>query len=570
MTSRPNTIGLINVPTLLAICGVAAGISTVQPYAQPQSASRSSVIEGKVLEHDGGTPLRYATVTLQDTTGRLETQTTTTNTNGEFVLTRLAAGRYTLSATKPAYLEGQFGSQGPQRLGHPITIAASQHLTNIVIKMWRGGVISGAIRDSNGDPLPNVPVHARRRVFTDGVPMLAIEIAGRDVTDDRGFYRVYGLSPGDYGVVAVPTNRVKPQGPDQPGYASVYFPGTPIADEARLISVNPSEEQQGIDFVLHLVRLSTVSGSLLPPINYRFSTLKTELLLTTDAVSSGLFLRQRVSVSPTGEFAVTGVAPGRYTLTARASIQPDIPNGDVWWASDEVLIAGQDVSGITLLLRSGSVITGTVRFRTRDPVPTVTPPIAIKLIPVETAQPHVEVREVATSKTTFKILGIGPGSYIVSGVVGPSRSPVQQWVLESALVDGIDAADVPLQVPGAGSAPQLLLTFTDIQTEVSGVLRDSSKEATSAYLVMAFPVDPRLWHSRSRRIRQVRPTANGRYLIAGLPPGDYALTAVQEVSPDLYHDKKLLAKLLSASSVRFSLADGERKQLDLMTNSMPK
>ena len=71
--------------------------------------------------------------------------------------------------------------------------------------MARGAVITGAVRDTQGEPQPGVIVRVLRFVTKDGHGQLERPpgILEDAVTDDEGTYRVYGLPPGDYVVGSI-------------------------------------------------------------------------------------------------------------------------------------------------------------------------------------------------------------------------------------------------------------------------------------------------------------------------------------------------------------------------------
>mgnify|MGYP003694673385 CR=1 FL=1 len=77
-------------------------------------------------------------------------------------------------------------------------------ITKIDFALVRGGVVTGRITDADGHPLigehvsvllKDAPATARQMMMFGG---------SRNQTDDRGVYRVYGLSPGSYKVSVGP------------------------------------------------------------------------------------------------------------------------------------------------------------------------------------------------------------------------------------------------------------------------------------------------------------------------------------------------------------------------------
>ncbi len=174
--------------------------TTTQQQQQPPA---TGAIAGGVMLEGGGTPVRRARVTLSGA-GLRPSRTATTNEQGQFSFTQLPAGRFTLSASKPGYVDISYGAKKPGRPGTPIQLDDGQKLDRIDIKLPKGSVLTGVVVDENGEPSPGTQVRAMRFVIRTGDKTL--QQTGTDTTDDRGVYRIYGQQPGDYIVSAVPRN----------------------------------------------------------------------------------------------------------------------------------------------------------------------------------------------------------------------------------------------------------------------------------------------------------------------------------------------------------------------------
>ena len=162
-------------------------------------------ISGAVVLADSGRPVRRARVTLNGQDVRV-TKTAVSDDQGNFAFTDLPGGRYTLAASKPGYVNAQYGQKKPGRPGTPIQLIDTQKLTNLKVALPKGGVLTGTVLDENGEPTPGTQVTAFRYEMRTGQKQLTQ--AGSDQTDDRGQYRIYGLMPGDYVVRATPRNRL--------------------------------------------------------------------------------------------------------------------------------------------------------------------------------------------------------------------------------------------------------------------------------------------------------------------------------------------------------------------------
>src|SRR4029453_9785289 len=131
-----------------------------------------------------------------------------TDEEGRVVFRDLAPGNYLLQAERAGYVRTYYGSATPGRgPGVAITLLEGQRMGGVRMRLARGSIITGTLRNVSGRPAPNQSVRAIL-VRTAGGERRAIEdentILGPIVsTDDRGVYRIFGLPPGDY-IVSVP------------------------------------------------------------------------------------------------------------------------------------------------------------------------------------------------------------------------------------------------------------------------------------------------------------------------------------------------------------------------------
>jgi hypothetical protein len=152
----------------------------------------------------------------------------------------------------------------------------------------------------------------------------------------------------------------------------------------------------------------------------------------------------------------------------------------------------------------------------------------------------------------FTIDGVVPGRYRLVGG-GPAG-----WLLESAIVGGQDALDMPVDIRSSQNAASAVVTYTDQQTSLSGAATNTQGQAVSDYTLIVYPSDSRYWLPQSRRIRSIRPATDGTFVLNGLPPGDYRIAPVLDPEPGSWFDASFLQQLDGAAE-RFTLTDGEKK-----------
>ncbi len=275
--------------------------STPIVSAQAPGAERERAIAGRVLADDGQ-PLAGALVMAvaggKPLAVAIQPQTATCDGEGNFKITGLARGVYTLMARAPGYVT-EAGQPRRYRPGEQATI----HLV-------RGGVITGRVTDEFGEPLTGVQVTADRVRDAEGKPDLfgpAFGVEALWATDDRGIYRIYGLPPGTYivgcnspsllGGVQLPIRRAP----------ATYHPSSPRGAAAEL-AVQSGAELSGIDIRYRAARGRSISGAL-----------------TSEAPAEGLVNPVLVALTEVGGKRLAGMA---VSFTGRNYSLPGVEDGE--------------------------------------------------------------------------------------------------------------------------------------------------------------------------------------------------------------------------------------------------
>jgi hypothetical protein len=282
-----------------------------------------------------------------------------------------------------------------------------------------------------------------------------------------------------------------------------------------------------------------------------------------------------------GRFRIMQVAPGDYQLIARAAatappplppgvVQPG-PIGPQLWASTRLSTSTADVEGLTLTVAPGFTMTGRVTFQSDVQKAPANPPLRIGVIPTLVLQqrPGTSIQTIAfvlpvpiRPDGSFEVASIPPGTFRFQVMGAPVTGGA--WTPRSAIMGGRDLLDADFQINGDGRA-EVVVTLTDKVTELSGTLTSASGAPASDVFVIAYASDRALWGAGARRVQAVRPSVDGRYTIAGLPPGDYLLAAVLDIDPNDWNDPAFLEQLVPAS-IKLAIGEGEKKTQNLRIN----
>jgi hypothetical protein len=172
---------------------------------------------------------------------------------------------------------------------------------------------------------------------------------------------------------------------------------------------------------------------------------------------------------------------------------------------------------------------------------------------------------------SFSIQGLMPGRYRPSAAVttappppgapgepSPPAPPTPSlWRLKSALWQGRDLMDLPLEVRPNENIPDVTLVFTDQTTELGGSLLNGAGAPAFGYVVVIFPIEQSLWIPNARRIRQSTPLPDGTFKFQNLPAGSYFLGAVTDLELADLADHAFLEQL-SAASLKVTVAEGAK------------
>ena len=596
---------------------ITAGTAIGAQQPKPAAATGTGIVSGIVVSSTDAQPVRRAIVKLS---GRGEiSRSAVTDDAGKFAIGFLPGGTYTMTVSKPAWITATLGGPTTGGNGTPLVLRDGETIANLRIPLMKGGAISGIVRDHTGAPAEGVQLFAVRADLAKGTQTDNLIPSGETVTtDDMGAYRIFGLAPGNYIVgamskittitgVDVPTRdqvdtelrALQQRSPGAPatapaappptqkfGYAPTYHPSAVNASQAAVVTVGPGEDKAGTDVFLMLVPLSAievqvigVDGQPQPNVATRISTTGPPLPINAFGLLAGTALPDRDA-----RFRIPNVAPGTWTITARSSARvvtrnPDgtlqssrgdadeIPPGTFYWAAEKI-DASTGVTSVILRLRPGLTMTGRVVFAgtaATPPAPTaaqVRLSMALDPDPVRAATAVFPASPAAITNPkadgSFEMRGLTPGPWILTASLPGGTGPAGWW-LRSAIAGGRDLLDGPIDI--TSDLANVEITLSNRHTALSGTLMGADGRPLSNLVIVAMPEDRALWMS-ARRVRQTRPSTDGKFSFADVPPGAYLLAAVTDVSDAELRTAEFLGSIASAG-VKVTIGEGEKKTQDL-------
>ena len=338
-------------------------------------------------------------------------------------------------------------------------------------------------------------------------------------------------------------------------YAPTYYPGVGSVAEARAVAVGVSQEVNDIDFGLQLVRTARVSGHVENPDGSWVATGNVNLMPQGNARNGGLGNMFGGRIGWDGQFSISNVPPGAYTLRARNNDR-DAPLS----ASQPLSVGGGDIDNVVVILETGGSLSGTIVF---EPGAT-SPPSDVTQVRI--AAPSTEPDENTgpapnprvNKDGTFTIDGVSVGGHLIRPNGGGG---LRGWTLKSVTIDGRDVTDTPIAVRSGQKIRNITLTFSDKLSEINGSITDAQGRAVPEYTVLAFSTDASTWRAQSRQIMTARPDQTGMFKIRGLPAGEYYLVTVDPAEQGEWFEPAYLDQHRAGAS-RVTISDGDVKTQD--------
>jgi protocatechuate 3,4-dioxygenase beta subunit len=453
---------------------------------------------------------------------------------GRFAFGDLVPGRYCLTTQRDGYLDPLAGGYAGSPATRIIVVEAGKQPPIMDLAMIRPSSISGRVIDSLGQPVPNASVDASQLWYPSGRPSWNAEYSKS--TNDRGEFRLFGLSPGEYFIGVTP----RPRGANSAPLASVattYFPGTIEPREAKAITLKEGDDVRDINFNLQAITLRTytISGTVANTLPDRLlnktpkgaairATPSFYLVPVEPSVSAGLrppsFVNAlRAESAANGEFEIRDVRPGIYDL------YPDYDNFNsrrVFTHRTPIEVKNADVKGVTITLSPGSTLTAEVIIDGASTLPFKLNTLGLSLTMLD-----------STPQSFALTLGSLPfdsaGKLSVENLIEARYAIGVSGLPLAAYVADIQQADKSVFDEGLVLTPQARPIQIHIRLDgpsVTGIVRTAEQQAAkNTSVILAPPPDRR---KNSALFKVVNTDSEGRFTIPGVMPGPYTIFAVRD------------------------------------------
>jgi hypothetical protein len=494
-----------------------------------------------------------------------------TGADGRFTIRNVVPGNYTIAAARDGYFGGTANNTDNLAVTATLSVVAGRSV-DVTLQMIQGATISGRVT-LNGMPQVGVMVQGFVLSYENGYQILR-QVVSR-TTDDRGDYRLYYLSSGEYLVAATPRNgssvrlvpdaaAAPPASPDQP--MRTFYPGVTDGATAVLIPVKRSEEIAGIDIEIRTERTYRVSGEVYSDVPLTALAGQSQVFTARGATPNapptvsadvsyalhdpdvpddqggrtiGAITLQPSGSGFRGKFVVTGVPAGSYDW--RSSVY-EIPTQGTNQPTTTIIpieVRNQDVSGLVFELHQTVPVKGVVTVDGHAPGP-----MPVKLfLQVEGASAKRPGYQAIASRV--QAANAQDGSFTVPGVqngrfrVMPAAGWPPDLYIESVRQGGQDVFDAGFVVDARVPDPLQVTLRTGAGT-VEGTVQDSARRPISGVTVALVPLAT--YRQNRARYQSVTSDATGRFVIRSIIPGEYKLFAWPDVASGAYFNAKFLSR----------------------------
>jgi protocatechuate 3,4-dioxygenase beta subunit len=538
----------------------------------------TGTISGRVTV--GDRPLAGVTISLQQAQptgafGRQALFRAVTDADGRYQMTGVPAGSYAVVPLAPPYIlpnDPLFGIP----FGKPVNLSDGDTVTGVDLALVRGGVITGKVTDPDGRPVVEQYIQFELiNINNDAIPLVPMFDRGGMLTDDRGIYRIYGITPGRYRVSAGDGEGMIFAGTGRKPYSRTFHPDAADAAQAKIVEVAEGGEATGVDIRLRpatrtyaitgrAVDETTGEGASGIAITYNF--------IRSDGRPGGT--GRGVPAGPNGEFRIEGLRSGRFQVVAGGNdviiATPGggiVPGPSASGYSDPVTVdvLDGDVSGIELKVRQGASVSGIAVIEgTDDPsVQALLSRVNVFAFtrPTDGSPPMPMTNQARLGPDrTFRLNGIRPGRLQINA--STSRAEGGSLTLARVERDGVPQPEGMEVGPGEQiSGVRLVFVYGN------GVVRGQVNVINGALPERAVLTvyARRLGGGRAMGAAPSRVDARGQFVIERLAPGEYELeTHINLQGPP--QSSEVLRRLPQARQ-RISIANGQVLQVTLVMDA---
>lgn len=453
-----------------------------------------------------------------------------TDPNGNFTFDGLTAGTYYVTPRKPGFFSGAEAGAGAE----PVIAQVGPDSHSVTVRLAPAAVISGHVTDSDGMPVPRLEVRCLKSMVVDGRRQWQPSASAN--ADDDGSYRLAGLVPGTYLVVAGPSHNpsigaMAKTGQLESGFGEADFPAPEENGSSNGVRITAGQRLTA-DLSVEAEPFYSVSGIFNAPPGV--SVWMRVVPNDSTQMDHGAAMNREGN-----SFQIRMLPKGDYVLQANAQVM-----GKNWSSSTPVHVAS-DLSGLMIALQPSISIPVNVDVE-RTQATTAdfiaggvhgpgAMPVQIILNSIHPFQQQFGASSRPNDNSAISIENVSPGTYRVKFY------PNGGLYVASARSGNVDLLREDLVVTQSASQNPIEVELRDDPGKIKGTITGADHPGRVTLLVIPqngtpYVANAMLLPDRSEfRLQQLR-------------PGSYSILAFGDISDVEYANSDALEPYMSRAA----------------------
>jgi hypothetical protein len=227
-------------------------------------------------------------------------------------------------------------------------------------------------------------------------------------------------------------------------------------------------------------------------------------------------------------------------------------------------VSGADVSGVAVRLTRGRMVNGAIAFEKRAPIPSNRLNLTVQAVEYG----PLGMRDQPPTAVVNDGLNFELGPLFEHPVViGVSGIP-EGWVVRSVRFDGDEVRGIPTNFAESAGLGRLEIVLTDRVAEPTIRVTDEQDSPVGSFTPVVFPVDRRQW-TDPRVGAPGPPSRDGTVKLNPLLPGEYYVAAIDPADAFVVARDPARMADLAAVAQRVTLAEGDRRTVNIKITSLP-